>query len=78
MTNSLAAQTIGSRCTIQRHHATGSIRQRLLDLGFIPATEVEVIRCATLGDPLEIRIGDSSVAVRRGEASLIEVAPAEF
>ncbi len=63
----------GCRCRIRRHHAQGAIRQRLLDLGFIPDAEVEMVRCATLGDPLEIRLGDYYVALRKREADLIEV-----
>lgn len=63
----------GCRCRVRRHNACGAIRQRLLDLGLIPDAEVEMIRCATLGDPLELRVGGYFVALRRQEADLIEV-----
>lgn len=63
----------GCRCRIKRHHARGPVRQRLLDLGFVPDAEVEMVRCATLGDPLEIRLGDYYVTLRKREADLIEV-----
>lgn len=63
----------GCRCRIRRHRANGAIRQRLLDLGFVPNTEVEMVRCATLGDPLELRVGDYYVTLRKREADLIEV-----
>ncbi|HDQ40387.1 MAG TPA: ferrous iron transport protein A [Desulfonatronum sp.] len=63
----------GCRCRIRRHNACGAIRQRLLDLGFVPDAEVEMIRCATLGDPLEMRLGDYYVTLRKREADLIEV-----
>jgi ferrous iron transport protein A len=63
----------GCRCRIRRHNAHGAIRQRLLDLGFVPNAEVEMIRCATLGDPLEMRMGDYYVTLRKREADLIEV-----
>lgn len=67
----------GCRCRIRRHMAQGAIRQRLLDLGFVPGSEVEVVRRATLGDPLEIRLGDYYVTLRRREAALIEVQEAD-
>ncbi len=63
----------GCRCRIRRHMAHGAIRQRLLDLGFVPNAEVEMVRCATLGDPLEMRLGDYYVTLRKREAELIEV-----
>ncbi|MCJ8499787.1 FeoA family protein [Desulfatitalea alkaliphila] len=63
----------GCRCRIRRHRSQGAIRQRLLDLGFVPNAEVEVVRCATLGDPLQMRLGDYSVTLRKREADLIEV-----
>lgn len=63
----------GCKCRVRRHMARGAIRQRLLDLGFIPDAEVEMIRCATLGDPLEMRLGTYYVTLRRKEADLIEV-----
>lgn len=63
----------GRRCRIRRHRAHGAVRQRLLDLGFVPNAEVEMVRCATLGDPLELRLGDYFVTLRKREADLIEV-----
>lgn len=63
----------GCRCRIRRHMAQGAVRRRLLDLGFLPDAEVEMIRCATLGDPLEMRVGDYYVTLRKREADLIEV-----
>ncbi len=63
----------GCRCRIRGHMARGAVRQRLLDLGFVPDAEVEMVRCATLGDPLEMRLGDYYVSLRKREADLIEV-----
>ncbi len=62
------------RCAkIRCHHAKGGIRQRLLDLGFVPDTEVQVIRRAPFGDPIECRVANYKVALRNAEADLIEV-----
>jgi ferrous iron transport protein A len=63
----------GQRAQIRRHHATGAIRQRLLDLGFVPRAEVAVIRRAPLGDPIECSVANNKVTLRNSEAALIEV-----
>lgn len=63
----------GSCCRIRNHHAKGAVRQRLLDLGFVPETTIEVIRRAPLGDPIECCIANYKVALRGSEAQLIEV-----
>ncbi|MFP4316981.1 MAG: ferrous iron transport protein A [Desulfovibrionales bacterium] len=71
--HSLSTMGSGCRCRIRRHHAGGAVRQRLLDMGFVPNAEIEVVRVATLGDPMEIRVGDSFVTLRKREAEQIEV-----
>lgn len=63
----------GKRARICRHHAKGAVRQRLLDLGFVPQTEIEVIRRAPLGDPIECCVANYKVALRKSEADTIEV-----
>ncbi|MCG8333284.1 MAG: ferrous iron transport protein A [Proteobacteria bacterium] len=65
----------GRQARIRCHHANGAVRQRLLDLGFVPRTIVKVIRKAPLGDPIECSVGTYKVALRNSEASLIEVEP---
>ncbi len=63
----------GRKARIRCHHAKGAIRQRLLDLGFIPESEIDVIRKAPLGDPIQCKVADYNVTLRQSEASLIEV-----
>ncbi len=63
----------GCRARIHCHHSTGAVRQRLLDLGFVPQTTIDVIRRAPLGDPIECRVANYKVTLRSTEAALIEV-----
>ena len=63
----------GCRAKINCHHATGAVRQRLLDLGFVPHAQVDVIRRAPFGDPIQCRVANYSVTLRGSEASKIEV-----
>ncbi|HAS63818.1 MAG TPA: ferrous iron transport protein A [Vibrio sp.] len=63
----------GTKGIIVSHHSQGAIRQRLLDLGLIPEMEVEFIRYAPMGDPIEIRVGLSNVVIRKTEADTVTV-----
>lgn len=56
--------------------AHGPIGRRLLDLGFVPGTEVRVVRRAPLGDPVEYELRGYRVCLRRSEAQQIQVGPA--
>ncbi|WP_421904089.1 FeoA family protein [Maridesulfovibrio sp.] len=64
---------IGGKAIIRGHSSGGAVRQRLLDLGFVPGREIEVVRVATLGCPLELRVAGYCVTLRRTEAYQIEV-----
>jgi len=48
-------------------------RRRLLDLGFVPGTLVEVEMVSPAGDPTAYRVRGSVVALRREQANLIRV-----
>ena len=69
----LADMPPGSVCRIKKVLAEGAIRQRLFDMGLIPSVAVAVVRNAPLNDPIELRIDDYFVTVRRAEARQIEV-----
>jgi Fe2+ transport system protein FeoA len=47
--------------------------QRLMDLGLIRGTQVEMVRRAPLGDPLEVRVRGFMLTMRRSEAEQITV-----
>ena len=51
----------------------GRIRQRLLDMGIVYGTAVEVQRVAPLGDPMEIRVKGYNLTLRKTEAANIQV-----
>jgi ferrous iron transport protein A len=50
---------------------------RLRELGLVPGTRIEVVRRAPLGDPMEIRLRQSHLAVRNSDAACIGVRLAE-
>lgn len=52
--------------------------QRLLEMGFIEGTGIEVLGFAPLGDPMRIKIYDAIIAIRKHEASFVEVETIEL
>ena len=51
-----------------------TIARRLLELGFVPGAEVEVVATMWPGDdPLAVRVGGSTFALRRHEAGIVRV-----
>jgi Fe2+ transport system protein FeoA len=55
----------------------GSFRRRLMELGLVPGTRVELVGVAPLGDPLELLVRGASLSIRRGEAETIRIAAVE-
>jgi Fe2+ transport system protein FeoA len=47
---------------------------RLRELGLVPGTKVKVVRRAPLGEPIEICVRGSRIAMRNHEAAHIELA----
>ncbi len=50
-----------------------AIARRLMELGLTPGTAVEVVRRAPLGDPVELRLREIHLSIRRSEAAHIHV-----
>ncbi|HAK52081.1 MAG TPA: ferrous iron transport protein A [Gammaproteobacteria bacterium] len=49
------------------------LQSRLYALGLYPGIEVEVLRFAPVGDPIQVRTGLALLSIRKQEAALIEV-----
>jgi ferrous iron transport protein A len=65
----------GSVAVVESVDASCAVGRRLLDLGFVPRTEVRVVRRAPLGDPLEYEVRGTRLCLRRTEAARIRVLP---
>jgi ferrous iron transport protein B len=63
----------GQKGFISKVKGRGAFRKRITEMGFIKGREVEVIKNAPLRDPIEYRIMNYSVSLRRSEARLINV-----
>ncbi|MCK4991205.1 MAG: FeoA domain-containing protein, partial [Bacteroidales bacterium] len=63
----------GDSAIITRIRGRGAFRKRLTEMGFISGKNIKVVKSAPLKDPVEYRILDSNISLRRSEASLVEV-----
>jgi ferrous iron transport protein A len=61
------------RGTITDIHTDDALRQRLQALGFRSGKDIEIIRKASFGGPVQVRIGTTDILLRLTEAALIEV-----
>ncbi|MBR7170168.1 MAG: FeoA domain-containing protein, partial [Alistipes sp.] len=63
----------GSSATILKVTGHGGFRRRIVEMGFIRGQRVEVVLNAPLKDPIEYRIMDYEVSLRRSEADMVVV-----
>ncbi len=49
------------------------LRRRLLELGCVRGAPIQVLRSAPGGDPVELRLGGTDLALRRSDLAAIEV-----
>lgn len=63
----------GERGTIRELKGRGRILQRLYEMGLLEGNQVEVVRHAPFGGPVEICVFDYHLSLRRREAELVEV-----
>ena len=64
----------GSQATIISVGGHGAFRKRIIEMGFVKGKVVRSIKNAPLNDPIEYRILDYHVSLRREEAKLIKIA----
>ncbi len=50
---------------------------RLLEMGVMQGTEIEVVKLAPFGDPIEVRLRGYHLSLRKQEAEQIEIARVE-
>jgi len=63
----------GQMARVTHLHASGEMRNRLLDLGFVPGTLIERIMSSAAGDPICYRVRGSMIALRAADAAQIVV-----
>ena len=65
----------GQRGEIVSLDADVTASGRLMEMGLLEGEEIEVLGFAPLGDPMEVRLRDYRLSLRRSEAARIAVQP---
>ncbi|MBR6321782.1 MAG: 50S ribosome-binding GTPase, partial [Lachnospiraceae bacterium] len=64
---------VGQRALVQKVGGEGALRQHFLDMGLIPGTEVQLVKLAPMGDPMELLIRGYELTLRLADADRVEV-----
>ena len=75
MRPSLADLPLGQHAKIASIDCERRLSRRLMEMGLLPGTRIRVVRVAPLGDPIELRVRNYSLSLRRAEAAKIVVSP---
>ncbi len=65
--------TPGQSGVVHKLQGDSMIHQRIQEMGVIEGAEVEVVRLAPLGDPIEITVCGYFLSLRKSEAALITI-----
>jgi Fe2+ transport system protein FeoA len=63
----------GSGGVINKVDGQGALRDRLLDMGLTPGTEVYLRKTAPMGDPIEITLRGYELTLRKDDAKMIHL-----
>jgi len=69
----LTSLAVGSAGPVTAIKVPGESRGRLLEMGLLVGTPVELVRFAPLGDPVEIKVRGYHLTLRKHEAEQIWV-----
>ena len=69
----LSRLKVGQSGAVKAVLAQGALKQRLLDMGITPNTQIALVKKAPLGDPLEISLRGYTLTLRGSEAEQIEL-----
>jgi Fe2+ transport system protein FeoA len=72
-TVSLDRLRMGATARVLSVGGEGAVARRLMEMGVVPGAPVRVVKAAPLGDPLEVRVRNYHLALRRSEAQTISV-----
>lgn len=70
---SLAALPVGGNAVVSRVRGERAVVRRLLEIGLVPGTKVTLRRVAPMGDPIELKLRNFALSIRRSEALGIDV-----
>ena len=69
----LTSLSLGASATVTQINVSAAGRSRLMEMGLLVGTRVELVRFAPLGDPVEIKVRGYHLTLRKHEAEQILV-----
>ncbi len=63
----------GQMALVTKVTGNGPVRRRIVDMGIVTGSRIYVQKNAPLGDPMEIKVKNFNLSLRKSEAALIEV-----
>jgi Fe2+ transport system protein FeoA len=70
-TQPLSSLSVGAKGVVAEIKLSPENRSRLMEMGLLTGTPIEVIRFAPLGDPIELKVRGYHLTLRKHEADLI-------
>lgn len=63
----------GQKAKVRKVGGVRAVRRRLMDMGLTSGVEIELLKAAPLGDPLEYRLRGFHLSLRKAEAREIQI-----
>lgn len=63
----------GEKGIVKKVIGDSIIKRRIVDMGVVAGTIIEVQKFAPLGDPMEIKVKGFNLSLRKNEAEMIEL-----
>lgn len=63
----------GEKGIVKKVTGSSMIKRRIVDMGVVAGTVIEVQKFAPLGDPMEIKVKGFNLTLRKNEAEMIEL-----
>ena len=64
---------VGQTVTVSKIEVTGARKRRIMDMGITKGTSIFVRKIAPLGDPIELKVRDYALLLRKEDAEKILV-----
>jgi len=73
MNKMLSDLRAGEKGVVTKVIGNSMIKRRIIDMGVVAGTIIEVQKFAPLGDPMEVKIKGFNLSLRKVEAAIIEL-----
>jgi len=73
MSKVLSDLSPGEKGVVKKVTGNSLIKRRIVDMGVVGGTVIEVRKFAPLGDPMEVKIKGFNLSLRKTEAEMIEI-----